>query len=212
MTPPKTLTDSEVIDLLRVIARTKADTPTKPKRLRNLTMALLMLDAGLRVGEVCQLRPENVFFDGKVNFAVQIPASITKTKTERAVPLSTRLKFYLATYIDVFPLVLQWQPESFLFYSKRPSLPLTVRTVERFIQDDGYNALNRRITPHMLRHTFATRMMRMVDSRIVQQLLGHSSLSSTQIYTHPNYQDLTNAINKLNGTQKEKPDSTLENV
>jgi integrase/recombinase XerC len=51
----------------------------------------------------------------------------------------------------------------------------------------------------MLRHTFATNLMRTTNARVVQQLLGHKNLSSTQIYTHPNQQDLKKAIDSLPG-------------
>lgn len=50
----------------------------------------------------------------------------------------------------------------------------------------------------MLRHTFATRLMQKTNIRVVQQLLGHKSLSSTQVYTHPNADDLQKAIENLN--------------
>ncbi|GAH96402.1 unnamed protein product, partial [marine sediment metagenome] len=56
----------------------------------------------------------------------------------------------------------------------------------------------REIHPHILRHTFATRLMSKTSMRVVQELLGHKNLSSTQIYTHPNNADLQEAIDSLN--------------
>ncbi|GAH69734.1 unnamed protein product, partial [marine sediment metagenome] len=53
--------------------------------------------------------------------------------------------------------------------------------------------------PHMLRHTFASKLMRVTSMRTVQELLGHSSITSTQIYTHPNEDDKKKAIKGLDG-------------
>jgi len=66
-----------------------------------------------------------------------------------------------------------------------------------------YSALlgMRRLHPHMLRHTFATRLLKVTDIRTVQELLGHKALSSTQVYTHSSAVDKANAIKGLdNGT------------
>ncbi|GAH73030.1 unnamed protein product [marine sediment metagenome] len=58
-------------------------------------------------------------------------------------------------------------------------------------------SLGRPVHPHILRHTFASRLMRTTNARIVQELLGHQHLSTTQIYTHPNQDDLKKAIEQL---------------
>jgi len=160
-------------------------------------MALLMLDAGLRVGEVVQLWRSCLFVFGQPSKQVAVPESIAKNKMERHIPMSDRLSKAIARMNTFY-----WEEEPddlkiFSFYTNNPRKPLTTRQVNRIINKAGRVALNRPIHPHVLRHTFATRLMRITDLRTVQELLGHKSITSTQIYTHPNNQDRENAIKKL---------------
>jgi len=59
------------------------------------------------------------------------------------------------------------------------------------------DVIKRRIHPHVLRHTFATQLAKVTNIRVVQELLGHSSLESTQIYTHPDMNEAREAVNRL---------------
>ncbi|GAJ04418.1 unnamed protein product [marine sediment metagenome] len=85
----------------------------------------------------------------------------------------------------------------YAFYATWCMRPLTVRQVQRIITFAGKLSMGRNIHPHLLRHTFATRLMRNTSMAVVQQLLGHTNLSSTQIYTHPNGEDRKKAIDSL---------------
>lgn len=171
---------------------------------RNYCMALLMLDAGLRVGEVCKLPRTAIHFAGQPTRGVTVPAKISKTKVERTIPVTDRL------FDAVQDMHLYWwiydgaMPGQYAFYVKHPSKPITERQVERIIKHAGITAIGWSVNPHALRHTFATRLMRRVPIRVVQQLLGHKSLSSTQIYTHPNSLDLVKAIEQLNEENKKE--------
>ena len=87
------------------------------------------------------------------------------------------------------------------FYATDTQRPITTRQVERIILTASMKALNRPIHPHVLRHTFASRLMKRTNIRVVQQLLGHTSITSTQIYTHPDSDDLQKAINDIDSTE-----------
>jgi len=87
------------------------------------------------------------------------------------------------------------------FYSVQPGQPLSERHVQRIISSASVKAFGRSINPHVLRHTFGTRLMRVTDMRTVQELLGHKSLASTQIYTHPNEQDKHKAIQNMDRSE-----------
>lgn len=194
---PETITTVESESLLAWILHS----PTIYWRLglcdRNYLMTLLMLDAGLRVGEVVQLMVSDLWFNGRPVETLVVRAEITKTKTERTIPMTERLKVAIEKVSKKM-----WRLDpGFLDHFAFPSYQLenhfTVRSVEIFIAYASHKAFGRAITPHTLRHTFATRLMQRTNIRIVQKLLGHKSIQSTQVYTHPNQDDLTNAIKAI---------------
>jgi len=157
-------------------------------------MAVLMLDAGLRVGELVQLRQLDLAFQESISTSVLIGADISKSRFERVVPLTTVAVAAIKLMVDFVWCTGSPPPEHFAFYQNDPLKPLTTRQVERIIRSAALLCLNRPVHPHVLRHTFATRLMRTTNTRIVQELLGHRRLSSTQVYTHPNQEDLQVAI------------------
>lgn len=193
----KTLTDQEVKDLLNFIRFEQAGYSSSRSRARNCLIATLMLDAGLRVGEVVQITLSDLVINNAPVTMLHVRDEIAKRKAGRWIPVSQRLK-------DAIEIAQQWcfiyfqqNPNHFAFTTTTRRQVLTIRQVQRIISAAGQTALSRKIHPHMLRHTFASRLMRVTNSRVVQELLGHKNLSSTQIYTHPNNTDLTNAINQL---------------
>lgn len=164
---------------------------------RNYLMAMLMLDTGIRVGELVKLLIDDLYFGDHPVETLIVRAEIAKTKVERCIPVSERLKHLIfkhhnsqQTWRGVFG-----NYPAFWAYS--PRVPLTTRQVQRIIQFAGIHSIGRPVTPHQLRHTFATRLMEKTNIRVVQALLGHKSLQSTQIYTHPNNQHLKQAIDSL---------------
>jgi len=200
MTPLKNLSDSECQLLLNEIESAGGQMRNITKCHRNYLMTLLMLDAGLRVGEVAKLPISSLHFAGHVVMSVTIPARIAKNKTERSVPLTERLACAIPTMKQLWWKDNTNRPGHYAFFNTDPLKHLSVRCIEQIISRASFIALQRIVTPHQLRHTFATRLMRKTSIRTVQTLLGHSSLSSTQIYTHPNETDKQDAINKLNGS------------
>jgi len=164
---------------------------------RNYLIIVLMGDAGLRVGEVVQLRWEHCWFGVAPSITINLPGSITKNGKPRNIPTSKRLMEALSRYRSMLAPTRQTS-DRFLFVGRYDAGGhLSTRSIQLFLRSISYISIGFSISPHVLRHTFASRMMRRTNSRVVQELLGHSSLSSTQIYTHPDAQDLQDAVNKL---------------
>lgn len=194
---PKTLTTAEQELLLDRIWPRKYGTERDRIPCRNYTMTLFMLYAGLRVGEMVHLKVSDLWFEDSPKKALVIRAQIAKNKKERTVPLCMKI-------LDaVWELKHHWFPtptehyHRFAFCQGINQGHITTRRVQQIIKHASGLAIGRYIHPHVLRHTFGTKLMRITSARVVQQLMGHSSLVSTQIYTHPNQDDLTNAINEL---------------
>lgn len=194
---PHTLTIDESEHLIGTLITPIGSHEPGKKGWRNYTMALLMLDAGLRVGEVVRLLKMDLWFNGEPVTSLVIPAAITKTKTQRIIPLTERLRTAIKQMHALWWNLADPHPIHYAFYHNRYSQPLTTRQVERIVRATAMATIGRPVHPHMLRHTFASRLMRVTNARTVQQLLGHKQLSSTQIYTHPNADDLKTAIAKM---------------
>lgn len=195
MSPINTCLSGSECSLLLQALKFDGNRPEKTaKAMRNYTMALLMLDAGLRVGEVANLPQTAVIYAGNVTTSVTIPVEISKSKRERIVPMSTRL-IKAIEYMQKF----WWHniepgPLNTCFYAVNRKIPLSTRQIERIIRTVAETAFGRPVHPHQLRHTFATRLMKRANIRVVQEMLGHASLTSTQIYTHPSNIDCQAAI------------------
>lgn len=143
-------------------------------RERGVAMVVTMLYSGLRVAELVGLDRPDVDFD-----AATIDVRHGKGDKQRLLPLhpvpAVAIHRYLATRSDDHPA---------LFLSRRGRI--STSQVQRLVhQIVGDTAISKRITPHKFRHSFATMLLdKGADLRVVQELLGHSSISSTQIYTH----------------------------
>lgn len=195
---PKTLTDTECQQLLEALC-TRDGTPKQKRRgIRNYTIALCMLDAGLRVGEVVRLLVSDLWFKDAPVVSILVGPDVAEKSCDRQVPVTNRLSAAIEQAASFYWDNTQLQPDSSQARPCSLAFRLSTRQIERIISSAAIKSLGRSIHPHVLRHTFATRLMRKTNTRIVQQLLGHKRLSSTQIYTHPNQQDLASAIGTLN--------------
>lgn len=191
---PKTLDVDHQQELLDALLRKGAPAKTARKGIRNHLIGCLMLDAGLRVGEVVKLKISHLYFNNFPVKTIVLTPSITKNHKERTIPVSARLVESLDNYYRRwFPQVLAGY-DLYAFYSGSQNKPITTRQIENIINTAGYKAFGRPVNPHMLRHTFASRLMRVTNMRTVQELLGHNYITSTQIYTHPNEDDKKKAI------------------
>lgn len=194
---PKTLDAEQQESLLDALLRRGAPKKTERKGIRNHLIGCLMLDAGLRVGEVVKLKMSHLYFCSLPVKTIVLTKTITKNHRERTVPVSERLSMSLRSYFSAWLVTDIVNNCSFTFYYKSEDHPLTTRQVENIINTAGYKAFGQPVNPHMLRHTFASQLLRVTNIRTVQELLGHNYVTSTQIYTHPNEDDKRKAIDEL---------------
>lgn len=191
------LTESESESLLNSIRLDESITHKCQHRQRNHLIALLMLETGIRVGEAVQLLTGDLFFLDKPVETLCLRSSITKNNVARSVPVSLRLSDVLLNYFNDFLFTGDGQIPIYPFMSKKHNRQIGIRQIQRFIGQHSLSALGRKISPHTLRHTFATKVLRRSNLRVTQILLGHSNVNSTQIYTHPDSSDLKAAIDQM---------------
>jgi len=178
---PSFLYPEEVIKLLNAVNLKHKNGP------RDLAILELIYASGMRVGEVTKLRTENIELEsGEV--LVQ-----GKGDKERVVLIGSHainsIKAYLTNRDK--------KSENTMFLGRAGS-KLTSRSIERMVRKYARKAgLEKRVTPHTLRHSFATHLLSGgADLKVVQELLGHSSLSTTQIYTHITKEKLKSIYDK----------------
>ena len=194
---PKTLTTEERHRLLDALQQADGTPNQVRKSARNYLLGCLMLEAGLRVGEVVALQMSDLYFNQIPVKNLIIRPAIAKNHRERSVPVSTRLCNALHDYISKHVWLYEQTSDQKVFAPYKNYKNITTRQARRIIGKAAIAALGRSVHPHVLRHTFATRAMRLTDIRTVQDMLGHSDITSTQVYTHPNEDDKKKAIDKF---------------
>lgn len=176
-TLPEFLTEPEIE---RILNNIKMDTPAG---YRNRTILELLYATGMRISELSGLNFENLNLDEN---EIKV---FGKGSKERIVLVSTRAKNFLETYIKtVRYLIFKTEnvKSSDPVFINKTGYRLQPQSVRLAIKDvvDAIE-LPKHVTPHVFRHSFATKLLENgADLRIVQELLGHSSISNTQIYTH----------------------------
>jgi len=196
--PPKTLTRAECSLLLDQLQKHTGTDSSRMRSARNYTIVLLMLDAGLRIGEVLNLRVGDLIIEGKPVMSLVISDKISKCLDERTLPLTHRLHESLYRLKDYYFYPRNKNHLDWAFTNEGSKKVLNRRSVSDFLSGAAQLSIQRHIHPHMLRHTFATRIVRKSSTATAQLLLGHRYLSSTQIYCHPDQQDLKEAVEQLN--------------
>lgn len=152
-----------------------------PSGLRDLAILEILYGAGLRVSELCSLELPQYL---KTIHSLKV---MGKGRKERLVPLGTSAVNALESYLDHGrPSLVKDGKIQSIFLNQRNGHGLTRRAVQDIINKYVERmATNLKISPHMLRHSYATHMLENgADIRMIQELLGHSRLSTTQIYTH----------------------------
>ena len=171
---PEFLTNEEMVRLI--------ETPdlSTPLGQRDRALLELLYAAGLRVSELARLNLEQVDLDTN---EIRVWGKGSK---ERLALIGEPAAQALTTYLNSGRLTLLGRKSTNALFVNRYGTRLTERSMQELL--DKYArivGIGKKIHPHMLRHTFATHMLNGgADLRVVQELLGHASLSSTQIYTH----------------------------
>ena len=161
---------------------------------RDKTMLETLYATGMRVSELVSVPVQNV--DLKMQYLIVMG----KDSKERMLPLGRTALKYLERYLHVVrPQLLHGKPEAAkeLFVTSWGGA-MTRQRVNELIEEYAKSAgITKRVTPHMLRHSFATHLLNNgTDLRVVQELLGHADISTTQIYTHLDMERLREVYDK----------------
>lgn len=177
----------EIKEVEHLIEAAKGD---KWETKRDLAILEVLYSSGIRVSELVGLNEEDVDL---LSSLVKVRG---KGKKERIVPIGSCAVSAVKTYLDLAPL--DTQQRSVPLFINRRKTRLTDRSVRRIILKYAQlAALKKGISPHTLRHSFATHLLdRGADLRSVQELLGHAHLSTTQIYTHVSAKRLREAYDQ----------------
>ncbi len=184
--PDKTLPD--VLSIEEVESLFNAPNMNKLEGIRDRAMLEIMYASGLRVSELLSLQLKSINLKDCV---IRIKGKGAK---ERIVPFSTYALEYLNKYLNEFRNKRIYNFSSYLFISKKGT-PLTRQFFFKQIRKYAISAgIDEHVSPHTLRHSFATHLLEAgADLKLVQELLGHSSISTTQIYLNVSSQRILSA-------------------
>jgi len=188
---PKSLNEDEVKNLISALDDYQSfDTPSsysESLRLRNKLILALLYSSGLRVSELVPLKTDILDMDERT---VRIRG---KGEKDRIVLFDQNTKVLMEEYLE------KRSNDSEYLFVNRSGNHLTPRYVQMMIKDYARIAgIKKKVTPHILRHSFATHLLKNgVDIRAIQQLLGHSNLSTTQIYTSVDMQTLKTVYDRV---------------
>ena len=173
---PKVLSEEETFRMLDAVSG------KDPRELRDRAMLEVMYGCGLRVSELCALSTDDIIADG------ELLRVLGKGSKERVVPIGKTagraLTDYFASARDVFT---KGDPSVTTVFVTRLRKPFTRQAVFKMIKEraTAVGIDPKRISPHVLRHCFASHMLQHgADIRAIQELLGHADIGTTQIYTH----------------------------
>ncbi len=171
---PKALTNPEIDKLLA------PELPEAPERLCDQAVLELAYASGLRLAELRNLRLEQLHLEaGFINV-------IGKGNKERVVPVGKKAIAALNRYLEAGrPRLVTPKSPAAVFLTRRGTPFAAVTLWLRIKNRVGRAGVERNITPHMLRHSFATHLLEHgADLRVIQEMLGHASISTTEVYTH----------------------------
>lgn len=182
---PDTLSVDEINDLIRAIDL------SKPEGERNRAILETLYGCGLRVSELVDLKLSDLFFDEDF---IKVTGKGSK---QRFVPISDVNKKYINFYSKQVRvhLPIQKEHEDFVFLNRRGkqlTRAMIFTIIKRLAEQIG---LKKNISPHTFRHSFATHLLENgADLRAIQQMLGHESITTTEVYMHVNRKHLTQVL------------------
>ena len=162
-----------------------------PAGVRNRAMIEVMYACGLRVSECAGLKMEDL------HFSQGYLTVLGKESKQRMVPFYPRCGQLLQHYVQYDrPLLMSKVSEHGIVFVSLKGRPISTRAIQQIVEKAGEDAdIGMHLHPHMIRHSFATHLINNgADLRVVQELLGHENLSTTQIYTHVDEAHLRNAV------------------
>ena len=168
--------------------------------LRDKAMLELLYGSGLRVGELVGLNISDI------DHSQRLLRVLGKGNKTRIVPFGRKAKDAVMQWLQIYPL---WQgdfvPDAALFITQKGE-PLKARQIENRVKFQAQRAgVNVDLHPHLLRHCFASHMLsNSGDIRAVQEMLGHSNLSTTQIYTHVDFDQLARVYDQAHPRASKK--------
>ncbi len=171
---PKSLTDDEIRRLLTPV------NPVTPASLCDQAVLELAYASGLRLSELCNIRLEQLRFEDRWI------SVIGKGNKERVVPMGQQAVSALQQYLQSGrPQLVNKKSPGVVFLNNRGVAFAPVTLWLRIKKRAAIAGIEKNVTPHMLRHSFATHLLTHgADLRIIQELLGHSNISTTEVYTH----------------------------
>ncbi len=170
---PNYLTEEEVDKLLNIPLKTAYD-------YRNKAMLELLYATGIRVSELINLKFVNLELQDDF---IRV---MGKGSKERIIPMSNISKKYLIEYIEIYrKTLLKSKDSEYLFINNQGNVISRVGFFKIIKKLCLKNNISKNVSPHILRHSFATHLLAHgADLRVIQELLGHSDISTTQIYAH----------------------------
>ena len=183
---PNTLTEEEVFSLLDIELIDNFS-------YRNKAMLELLYASGLRVSELINLKLQDV------DFSQDIIRTFGKGSKERVIPIGDYAKEYLEKYIYEYrSSMLKRENSEYIFlnnHGKQMTRQGFFKIIKKIAKEKG---INKELSPHTLRHSFASHLLKYgADLRTIQELLGHSDISTTQIYTHITNEELKQNYNEF---------------
>ncbi|WP_458626495.1 site-specific tyrosine recombinase/integron integrase [Winogradskyella sp. PC D3.3] len=188
---PVVLSKEEIIDLIQVT-----------KNLKHRAIIGLLYSCGLRIGELLALKINALDFDRNL-----LRVNQGKGRKDRSVVMSEVLKPLIFNYLNTY------KPKVFVIEG-RDGGPYSATSIRQFLKKScGYAGIKKQVTPHVLRHSYATHLMENgVDLRHIQMLLGHAKPETTMIYTHVAHRDLMQISSPLDTVVKSITKSQKNNT
>lgn len=191
--PKKAQTLPDVLTVTQVNQLLSMPNTNQKLGIRDRAILETLYATGLRVSELVNLKL------GDLHLPMNLLQTIGKGDKERIIPISDVAVDWLNRYLTTTRVaLLDGKPNTEFIFLNAHGRQLTRQAIwlmiKKYVNQAG---IKRHVTPHTLRHSFATHLLENgADLRIVQELLGHSDISTTQIYTHVSHQHLTEVYNK----------------